>query len=335
MIVNPLVSTIVLCYNQSRFVSETLDSVKAQTYERTQSIVVDDCSSDDSVAIIEGWLQHNGVECRFIRHKTNQGICKSLNDGLAVASGKYISMTASDDVWLPEKLAQQVEIMESQPDHVGVLYSDAFQMDQDGHLLPGMFMSGYGKLPQIPQGQVLDTLVKGNFIPAMTTLVRRSCYEKLGCFDESLPWEDWDMWLRIARQYSFVYSQSPSAKYRVHSQSYSHSDSARMYKGSFAICVKQLRLGALNEVQRTVLLATAWNYVMELYKRKDPSAAQALLQLWQISGNKRAAWLYPFARFGVPLRHLQRADAYRKILRNLFARRPVKREQSNISVHSI
>ena len=177
---NPLVSTIVLCYNQSQFVLETLESVKAQTYKATQLIIVDDCSSDDSVATIERWLQENGIDCTFIRHQKNQGICKSLNDALAVATGKYISMVASDDVWLPDKIARQVEIMESQPDHVGVLYSDAFQIDEHGHALPDMFIAAHRKLPEMPQGASTRCLLEGNFIPGMTTLIRRSCYDKVG-----------------------------------------------------------------------------------------------------------------------------------------------------------
>src|ERR1035441_9874426 len=100
---NPLVSTIVLSYNQSRFVLETLESVKAQTYKATQLIIVDDCSLDDSVATIDHWLQESGIHCEFIRHKKNQGICKSLNEALAVANGKYISMVASDDVRSEER----------------------------------------------------------------------------------------------------------------------------------------------------------------------------------------------------------------------------------------
>ena len=192
-IADPLVSTIVLSYNQSRFVLETLESVKAQTYKSTQLIIVDDCSSDDSVATIERWLHENRIDCTFIRHKKNEGICKSLNDALAVSSAKYVSMVASDDVWLPDKIAQQVEVMESQPEHVGILYSDALQMDEHGHLLPDMFIDAHRKLREMPQGQILNTLLEGNFIPAMTTLIRRRCYDVVGLYDEKLPWEDWDM----------------------------------------------------------------------------------------------------------------------------------------------
>ena len=221
---NPLVTMIVLSYNQSQFVSETLESVKKQTYEATELIIVDDCSPDDSVTTMDRWLNENGIQCTFIRRQKNEGICKALNDAFAVASGKYISMIGSDDVWLPAKIAQQVEIMESQPDQVGVLYSDAFQMDEQTFLLPDMFIAAHRTLPEMPQGQILGVLLQGNFIPAMTTLIRRRCYDQVGLYDENLRLEDWDMWLRLARHYSFLYSPTPSARYRRHENSFSRSN---------------------------------------------------------------------------------------------------------------
>src|SRR4030088_2033773 len=93
---NLLVSTIVLSYNHCKYVLETLESVKAQTYQPTQLIILDDCSEDDSGAVIERWIQESNVDCTFIRHQKNQGICKSLNNALGVATGKYVSMVASD-----------------------------------------------------------------------------------------------------------------------------------------------------------------------------------------------------------------------------------------------
>jgi glycosyltransferase involved in cell wall biosynthesis len=305
---NPLVSTIVLCYNQSRFVLETLESVKAQKYKHTQLIIVDDCSIDDSVAIIEHWLRQNNIHCTFIRHQENQGICKSLNDALAVATGKYISMVASDDVWLPDKIAQQVEIMESQPDQVGIIYSDAFQLDEQGRTLPDMFIAAHRKLPEMPQGQVLSVLLGGNFIPGMTTLIRRSCYHAVGLYDEHLPWEDWDMWLRLARHYSFLYSPTPSAKYRLHEKSLSQSDLAVMLKGSFKTCFKQFGLADLNEEQKSSLTNLLLNVSEELYRLSDAESPDLLSALWQATGNKRAGWLYRFVRLGVSYRNWQRAN---------------------------
>jgi len=308
---NPLVTMIVLCYNQSRFVLETLESVKAQTYDPTQLIIIDDCSSDDSVATIEQWLQENGIRSTFIRHQENQGICKTLNEAVRIATGKYISMVASDDVWLPDKIARQVEIMESQPERVGVLYSESFQMDEYGHCLPGTLIATNWKLPEMPQGQVLDVLMQGNFIPGLTTLIRRSCYDEVGLYDEDLPWEDWDMWMRIARRYSFVYSPTSSAKYRIHEKSYSCVDPRRMLRDLYKVGLKQFHLGNLTEHQKATLTVTLMNLATELYKQNDKQASDILFDLWRATGNKRARWMYRFARLGVSFRHLQRANRFR------------------------
>ena len=256
----PIVTTVVLCYNQAQFVLETLESVKAQTYKNTQFIIVDDYSSDDSVPVIEGWLRKNGIDdCTFIRHSKNEGICKSLNDAVRAADGKYISMTASDDTWLPDKIERQVEIMESQPESVGVLYSDAFQMDANGNLLPEMFIPLHRNLPEMPQGEILSVLLEGNFIPAMTTLIRRSCYGIVGLYDETLPWEDWDMWMRIARRFSFLFSATPSAKYRIHGQSYTRLFRKSMTKDLWNMWLKQFELGLEPEEELKVVgIISGW-----------------------------------------------------------------------------
>ncbi|MFZ0333008.1 MAG: glycosyltransferase [Candidatus Acidiferrales bacterium] len=317
---DPLVTMIVLCYNQARFVVETLESVKAQTYKNTELIIIDDCSSDDSVAMIERWLHENGIQCNFIPHPKNQGICKSLNEALALTTGKYISMIASDDIWLPDKIDRQVAIMESQPESVGVLYTDAFQIDEHGNPLLEMYIACYWKLSQMPQGQILDTLLESNIIPGPTTLIRRSCYDKVGLYDENLPWEDWDMWMRMARHYSFIYSPMPAGRYRVHAKSLWHCNPERMAKDSFTICLKQFAIGDLNSDQKSKLTGTLLNLAQGLYSRNDADAPSILLTLWQTTGNKRARWMYRFARLGVSFRTLQRANACRKRLRRFVGK---------------
>jgi glycosyltransferase involved in cell wall biosynthesis len=308
---NPLVSMIVLCYNQAQFVVETLESVKSQTYTPTQLIIVDDCSTDGSVAVIEQWLKDNGIDCTFIRHQQNYGLCKTVNDAVTAATGKYVSMVASDDIWLPDKIARQVEIMEAQPGYVGVLYSDAFQIDEHGNPLPDMFVTAHRKLPEMPQGQILDILIEGNFIPAMTTLIRRSCYEKVGLYDEKLPWEDWDMWLRLAHHYSFLFSPIPSARYRRHEKSLSSSDQTVMFKGSFKVLLKHFNPGNLNEDQKSKLIESLLWLSEELYRRRDNESSEMLLAAWRATGNKRARWMYRFAKLGVSYRIWRRAYGFR------------------------
>ena len=179
----------------------------------------DDASRDDSAAVIQAWLAKSNIPHRFLRNTTNQGLCRSLNKALSHARGKHICCIAADDVWLPDKLLTQVKMMERLPEKVGVVYSDALQMDEGGEILPERFTAANKSFAVMPQGNILQTLWEGNFIPAMTTLVRRECYNRVGLFDENLFFEDWDMWLRIAHCFEFAYSDCVSAKYRLVSSS--------------------------------------------------------------------------------------------------------------------
>ena len=212
---NPLVSVIAVCYNHARYVIECLDSVRNQTYPNLQIIIMDDYSQDDSVGLIRNWVERHGVECKFVAHEQNQGVCRTFNEALELAKGEYISLIATDDSWLSDKLSRQVAIMEQFPDDVGIVYSDAYQIDEHGQRLPEMFIAAHRQFGTIPEGDLREELVVGNFIPAMTTLIRRTVYDRVGRYDESLAFEDWDFWLRAACRFRFAYSPHPSANYRI------------------------------------------------------------------------------------------------------------------------
>ena len=246
----PLVTAFVGCYNHSRFVEQCLDSVKHQTYPNLQVIIFDDCSKDNSVAVIDTWLKRHRLDWQFIPHTRNIGICASLNEVLRLARGKYISMVAADDVWLPGKTARQVEMMEQLPGDVGVLYSDAFQIDEYGETLPQMFVEAHREFVVPPEGFLFDVLLEGNFIPAMTTLIRRECFNQVGTYDEDLCFEDWDMWMRISRTFRFVYDTIPAAKYRIVLSSASRAMSGAMWRSAKLLRVKYFFRGWLNAEQR-------------------------------------------------------------------------------------
>jgi glycosyltransferase involved in cell wall biosynthesis len=251
----PLVSAMVLCYNQARFVVECLEGVKAQNYPNLELIVNDDASKDNSVAVIHDWLAKNSIPHHFLKNKTNQGICRSVNNILRQARGKYTSGIAADDVWLPGKLRTQVELMERLPAKVGVVYSDALQMNESGRLLPERFIDSHRRFETMPAGNIHNILWEGNFIPAMTTLIRRDCFEKVGMYDETLFYEDWDMFLRISRCFDFAYSDEVSAKYRIVGTSMIRSQWARMLDAMCQICVKHLKQGNLEPAARREALS--------------------------------------------------------------------------------
>src|SRR6266511_1244556 len=278
----PLVTVFVGCYNQSRFVEECLDSVKRQTYPNLQVIIFDDCSKDNSVAVIDSWLKRHRLDWQFIPHSRNIGICASLNEVLRLARGKYISMVAADDVWQPDKTSRQVEMMEQMPGDVGVLYSDAFQIDENGETLPQMFIDAHRKFVIPPEGFLFDVLWEGNFIPAMTTLIRRECFKDVGTYDEDLCFEDWDMWLRISRAFRFAYDKTPTAKYRVVSSSAARAMSKAMRRSEELFRVKYFCRGWLNAEQgknaALVLDKVVWRLYQAGSQNPDRSKNKLLQQ---------------------------------------------------------
>ncbi|HWX19238.1 MAG TPA: glycosyltransferase [Candidatus Binatia bacterium] len=274
----PLVSAVVLCYTQAKFVIECLEGVRAQQYPNLELIVNDDASKDDSANIIEAWLQKSNIPHLFLRSSKNQGLCRSLNRAFSHCHGKYICGIAADDVWLPHKLLTQVKLMEQLPEKVGVLYSDALQMDETGNLLPKRFMEANKSFSVMPQGNIEHTLWEDNFIPAMTTLVRRECYNRVGLFDEELFYEDWDMWLRIAHHFEFAYSGGVSAKYRLVSTSMARAQFGRIFDSTCQICVKHLKGGQLGKPCRLTAADRLYNYAIASYEHMTARHKRNLLQ---------------------------------------------------------
>ena len=211
----PLVSVIASCYNHGRFVEECLESIRRQTYRNVQLIIIDDCSNDDSVAVIKRWIAEHGIQCTFLTHAKNQGVCRSFNEALSHATGTYVAITSVDDVWLPRKLEEQVRLLESLPPEYGVVYSDAEQIDEEGRPLPKRYIESFRTFNAPPEGDVFDELWRGNWLATQGMLIRRACFEAVGPYDEGLALEDYDMWLRIARRYRFAYSPYVSCKYRI------------------------------------------------------------------------------------------------------------------------
>ncbi|MFZ1072553.1 MAG: glycosyltransferase [Verrucomicrobiia bacterium] len=279
----PLVSAIVICYNHARFVTECLESVKAQRYPNLELIVHDDASSDNSVAVIQAWLARCDIPNRLMVQKQNQGVCRSLNHALSHASGKYVSGIAADDVWLPGKLLKQVELMERLPDKVGVVYSDALQMDEGGKLLQETFIQAHRRFDSMPEGNIHNALWEGNFIPSMTTLVRRACYSQTGLFDETLFYEDWDMLLRLSRWFDFVYSPEISAKYRFVATSMARSQKARMLDATCQICAKHLDQGDLSQDARRLALRKFFEYAINSTWKRTPAHRQNFLKAMRIA----------------------------------------------------
>jgi glycosyltransferase involved in cell wall biosynthesis len=215
-----LVTVVGLCYNHSRYVIETLESIRNQQYKNLQVILIDDCSKDNSVAIVEEWLQQHQLNWTFIKHTQNKGVTKSLNESLELAKGKYYKAVACDDALEPQFISYMVERFETLEEDVALIYSDVLTMDEHSVVFGQSPFAERGWLTdeQVPSGKLFDKLAGWCFIPAVGTFMRTSVLQEIR-FDEKLMIEDWDMWLQIARRYQMKGAAVAMAKYRIHSAS--------------------------------------------------------------------------------------------------------------------
>ncbi|MEK7642994.1 MAG: glycosyltransferase family A protein [Patescibacteria group bacterium] len=194
----PKVSIILTTYNRAYILPKAIKSVLEQTYKDFELVVVDDGSIDNTKEVVESF---GDERVRYVRHDVNKGLAVSRNTGLRAARGVFFAFQDSDDEWTSQKLEEQVPVLEQASTHVGVVYTrlEKTMRDASTVLVPALNFHP-------TSGNLYQKLLEGNFITMQVALVRRECIDRIGYFDEALNWlEDWDFWLRIAREYEFIF----------------------------------------------------------------------------------------------------------------------------------
>jgi glycosyltransferase involved in cell wall biosynthesis len=247
----PLVSVICLCYNHARFVEDAIHSVRSQTYRNIQFIIVDDASQDNSAEVISRVVNDN-PEIIFISQKVNTGNCRAFNNGLSKAKGEFIIDLAADDILMPDRIEKGVEFFLNQSPNVGVLFSDAEWIDENGSHL--YFHSKRFPHHTIPTGDIYIHLIVKYFICSPTMMFRRSVIEYLGGYDETLAYEDFDFWIRSSRVFQYGYSPDVSVKKRVVEGSMSKTQfkNSRQQWSTYAVCCKIMSLNRNPEEKRAL-----------------------------------------------------------------------------------
>lgn len=180
----PLVSIVVITYNSSKYVLETLESAKAQTYQNIELVVSDDCSTDNTIDICQKWIKDN--DARFVRTEIitvekNTGITPNCNRGYKAAKGEWIKVIAGDDLLFPECVQECVEYVSKNDEKLII-----------SGILP--FCDNIEYSPKIPYGKWLKgnakrqlkyLLKKGTVIAGPTFFIERLVFEKLKGFDET------------------------------------------------------------------------------------------------------------------------------------------------------
>lgn len=198
----PLISIIMPVYNGEKFIQEAIDSVFAQSVTDFELIVVDDGSTDATLAILETY----GDRLTVLRQQ-NSGHAAARNAAARISRGQWIAMIDADDLWHPEKLAQQLAVA----DNAEVIYTAALNFEDSSRVDNTTFADGH-----CHNGDVFDQLVLDNFITHSSILMKRDAFLKSGGYDESLKTTcDWDLWLRMsASGYRFRGTPAPLTHYR-------------------------------------------------------------------------------------------------------------------------
>jgi glycosyltransferase involved in cell wall biosynthesis len=187
----PLVSVIIIFLNGESFIEEAIDSVIAQIYSNWEILLVDDGSTDGSTAIAQRYVLHYPEKIRYLEHSGHQnfGMSASRNLGIHHAQGEYIALLDADDVFLPEKLTQQVEILESHPDAAMVYSSTQYWYSWTGRIEDSQrdFLGNLGVQTNTlftPFTLAAQFLKFPGIVPCNCgLLVRRQIVEAVGGFD--------------------------------------------------------------------------------------------------------------------------------------------------------
>ncbi len=179
-----LVSVIIPVYNGERYVGAAIESVRAQTYRQVEIIVVDDASTDGSYAVAQRYAPH----IRLLRERVNRGQGAATNVALEIVAGEYIAFLDADDLWVPDKLKVQVEVLRARPD-VDFCATGIYLGDSQGRSRVRR---------HVPLRMTLEDMLYSCPCGPSTVMLRRSALHRSGGFDGTIRlYEDRDLWLRL------------------------------------------------------------------------------------------------------------------------------------------
>src|SRR6476661_525494 len=283
----PLVSIVALCHNHAPFLRQALDSILAQTYPHLEVWLVDDASTDGSLAILQDYAA-SLRNWRTLFLPENVGNCRAFNAAFRLCRGEFIIDFATDDVLLPERVSQQVAAFLAADERVGVVYSNCELIGEDGHSLGLHHRSNVtgGLQPAPASGWVFAEVLRRYFISTPTMMMRRTCLAELGGYDEQLTYEDFDFWVRASRSWQFEYLNKVTTQKRKHPRSMS----ARAYRrhdpyldSTIRVCRKALALCQTPAERQALAVRLRWE-LRQALRHRHFRQGRELFRLLQANG---------------------------------------------------
>lgn len=204
---SPRISVIISVYNGQKYLEESIKSILDQKYDNFEFIIVNDKSTDNSLEIIKSFDDPRII---LIDNKENLGLTRSLNNALKVAQGEYIARQDDDDISLPKRLKEQLNFMEENPE---IVLSGTFiyRIDNAGKIIDevhNMVNPSY------------QDMLKHNHIKHGSVMFKKDVICELGGYNELFRYvQDYELWIRVSRDYKISNLNKPLYKLRIHSES--------------------------------------------------------------------------------------------------------------------
>ena len=258
MIFEPKVSIVIPVYNGADYLSEAIDSALAQTYQNIEIVVVNDGSVDDGATEKIALSYGNKVRYFF---KVNGGVGSALNVAINNMSGEYFSWLSHDDLYYPDKVESQVQALAELKNLKTILYGDYAVFTNNPDVVSEK------KLPSVPPVQFRYFLTVKNILHGCTLLVPKVAFEECGLFNEKLrTTQDYDLWFRLAKKYSFVHIPKLLVKARQHA----NQGSVKMSKIALAEC-DELLTGFVEGLSEAEIEAAKYNSISLSYAKISAS----------------------------------------------------------------
>ncbi len=241
-----LVSVIIPTYNRPNYLREAVDSVFAQTYPWVEILVIDDGSADGGAATKSALKPYLSPDPRLSKvtylYQKNGGLVSAVNRGLALARGEYIQRLDDDDRLLPEKIARSVELFRACP-AVGLVATGYYQIDAEGQRIRTCSPR------RCPDSGRLFNMLMGCISACAGVMVRSLVHQKVGAY-RNIKAQDYEMWVRIAKEFKVETINLPLAEYRQHPGSSINikDNRAKMERDILNFIHEQIETTPLNEL---------------------------------------------------------------------------------------
>ena len=213
----PKFSVVISVFNKEKYISDTLKSVLAQTFQDFEIVILNDGSTDNSEAEI---LKFKDKRIRYF-HEANQGAGAARNFVIEKAEGEFIALLDADDFWKPQYLTEIDKLITSFPE--GKVFATAIELETKGKTFPSTY-----SLPDLTPGEVrvvdyFSASFLNTILTSSSTVLHHSVFEKAGKYDPSIKsGEDTDFWIRIGLHFKVIFLNTPYATYRYDAASLSN-----------------------------------------------------------------------------------------------------------------